>query len=118
MGVVDLDRIAAMLTGRGIPAFVEMTGGGIATVYGGAQFRDADGQARYTFLIGPGWFDGPGFTLARADTADLVWGPDDAGDDPDAYTDAAPGMTEEDIVRAVATRYPPPPGPGPADTRP
>lgn len=108
MAVVDLDRIAAMLTGRGVPAFVEMTGGGVATVYGGPQLQHADGGSRYTFLIGPGWFEGPGWTLARADTADLGWGPDDDGDDPDAYTDASPRMTEEDIVAAVAARYPPP----------
>jgi hypothetical protein len=108
MAVVDLDRIAAMLTERGVPAFVEMTGGGVATVYGGPELRDAGGGTRYTFLIGPGWFDGPGWTLARADTVDLGWGPDDDGDDPDAYTDASPQMTEEDIVAAVASQYPPP----------
>lgn len=107
MAVVDLDRIAAMLTERGIPAFVEMTGGGVATVYGGPDVRDAAGETRYTFLIGPGWFDGPGWTLARADTADLGWGPDDDGDDPAAYTDAGPRMTEADIVAAVAAQYPP-----------
>ncbi|HVQ91578.1 MAG TPA: hypothetical protein VMU51_11125 [Mycobacteriales bacterium] len=107
MAVVDLDRIAAMLNGRGVRAVVEMTGGGIATVFGGLDVRDADGDTRYTFLVGPGWFDGPGWTLARADTADLGWGPDDSGDDPGAYTAAGPQMTEADIVAAIVARYPP-----------
>jgi len=116
MAIVDLDRIAAMLNERGIRAVVEMTGGGVATVYGGPEFRDADGGTRSTFLIGPGWFDGPGWTLPRADTADLAWGPDDCGDDPGAYTDAGPRMAERDIVAAVAARYPPPSSDtGPAD---
>jgi hypothetical protein len=105
MAIVDLDCIVDLLNERGIRAFVEMTGGGIATVYGGPESADADGVSRYTCMIGPGWFDGPGFTLARADTADLAFGPDDSGDDPDAYTEVGPDATEEDISAAVAAMY-------------
>jgi hypothetical protein len=107
MAVVDLERVAALLTERGIRVVVEQTGGGIATLFGGPQVRDGEGNPRYTFMIGPGWFDGPDWTLPHADTADLAWGPDDSGDDPTVYTDATGGMTEADIAAAVAARYPP-----------
>lgn len=75
MGSFDFDRLAEMVRGFGMPAVVEMTGGGVATMYVG----DFDDAGNALIVAGPGWFEGPGYTRARATLDEFSWGPDDDG---------------------------------------
>jgi hypothetical protein len=65
--LVDMDALAAYLTDNGVPAYVEMTGGGVATIYAGEPStvthpdRGQGPDATVTFtvypvLIGPGTY--------------------------------------------------------------
>jgi hypothetical protein len=56
--VRSLDAIAARLTAGGIPdVIVEMTGGGVATLYAGPTREQEGWGKRYTLAAGPGWFE-------------------------------------------------------------
>jgi hypothetical protein len=76
---LSLDAIVDLLRRGDIPAVVEQTGGGCATIQIGDLFTDAAGAERYPILCGPGWFEGPRWKNARGDTEDLYVGPDDDG---------------------------------------
>ncbi len=59
---IDLERLADAVRQRtGAEAYVEQTGGGCATLYAGPQWTDEHGDQRYSVVVGPGWFDGPGW---------------------------------------------------------
>jgi hypothetical protein len=60
-----------------LPAYVEHTGGGCATVYVGAPIGD-----RYLAAIGPGSFDWRDSALSMFSMRDLYIGPDDHGQGP------------------------------------
>ena len=68
--------LAAIAEATNLPAIVEQTGGGCATIYVGLPDEDD----RYPLVIGPGWFDG-GWPSGKAmfDLRDLYVGPDDDG---------------------------------------
>ena len=76
MGSFDFERLAEMVRGFAMPAVIEQSGGGIATMYVG-EFND-DGYA--LIIAGPGWFEGPGWTNPRASLDEFSWGPDDEGE--------------------------------------
>lgn len=76
---LNLDEVVRILKDKGIDAYVEQTGGGTATIFAGNQFIDGYGTNRYQACAGPGWFEGPNFTEARADTSEFYVGPDDDG---------------------------------------
>jgi hypothetical protein len=105
MATLDMDRIVDLLAERGIASYVEQTGGGCATIQVGQPVPDAAGDGRYPVLGGPGWFEGPGWTRARADTADFSVGPDDDGiAEP---WSAGPDTTEADVADEIAARLTP-----------
>lgn len=68
---LDLDEIVASVKAAGVDAYVEQTGGGVATIYAGKP--DAEGV--YPVAAGPGWFEGPNWTKGRATTAEFWIGP-------------------------------------------
>jgi len=77
---IDLDKVCRILKSRyNVASYVEQTGGGCATIYAGARIPDGDGEERFQACAGPGWFEGPGWSNGRANTADLSVGPDDDG---------------------------------------
>ena len=82
--VRSLDTIAAHLTKAGIPNVnVEMTGGGVATLYAGPTHDEEGWGIRYTLAAGPGWFE-PHWSAANARGFarigdGLCFGPDDDG---------------------------------------
>lgn len=78
--IVDMDKVVDMLHRADTFAYVEQTGGGTATIYAGHTFVESDYGTRYAALAGPGWFEGPGWTIARGYAADFYVGPDDEGD--------------------------------------
>lgn len=69
----NTDVTAAYLLAKLAAAGIDTTewtclnsGGGTATIYGGATRLDADGEPRHTVVIGPGWMtDGGMFSFAE-----------------------------------------------------
>lgn len=122
---IDLDAVVAILNHRGHFAYVEQTGGGCATIYAGPQFHDDEGYKRYAAVAGPGWFNGPGWTLAAADCRDFYIGADDDGESP-YVSPSSPDITDvADLIEAridayrsslVAKAATPPPSTGAAST--
>lgn len=101
---VDLDALAAAVRALGHEAFVEQTGGGCATLFAGGTHIDGHGETRYVAAAGPGWFDGPDWTLPRAfigQGGDFCVGPDDDGDNPDAVTWIQPGASIDEMAALV-----------------
>lgn len=76
--LLDMDRIAALINEAGLPATVEMTGGGVATIYVGHATRWSDDEDfdRYPALAGPGTF-GWGVMISTASIDEFFVGPDD-----------------------------------------
>lgn len=98
--VIDLDAVVAELALLGIPAIVEQTGGGTATVYAGEPHDDGgDGAERYPVAAGPGHFTGPGWTRGRAYREEFSVGVNDDGLTDSHYPPA--GATAADIARMI-----------------
>jgi hypothetical protein len=114
---IDLDEVVRILKDEHqVPAYVEQTGGGTATIYAGwwfmnqePQYRwedgeriqvDAESVPRFPAIAGPGWFEGPGWTKGRATVDDFYIGPDDDGE-ADPVT-ATRDWTERDAAAAIA----------------
>lgn len=60
MSTIDFDRVVTLLHLADVPAYVEQTGGGCATIQAGPTFVNAHGDTVYAALCGPGYFAGPG----------------------------------------------------------
>jgi hypothetical protein len=84
----DLDAVEVLLRDKHgmTDAYVEHTGGGTATLFGGGQRRDEHGDLRWGICAGPGWFDPPmgtpGGCRSYATLDEFYVGPDDDGDTP------------------------------------
>jgi hypothetical protein len=95
---IDMEAVAAGVRAAGYAAYVETTGGGVATIFASRRGRDdypdrpqANDDEHYDAIAGPGHFRAPGFAMPYSD-AELWIGRDDDGDGPTvtAYTvDAA-----------------------------
>lgn len=101
---LDMDKIVDLLRAGGITAYVEQTGGGCATIYAGESYVDSHGDERYPVLAGPGWFEGPNWTIARGDTDDFSVGLDDDGETPSDITDTE--ATEEVVAQTIREMLP------------
>lgn len=77
---IDMEAVADELRRRGVHSYVEQTGGGVATIYAGPQHEEPGWGTRWACLAGPGWFDGPLWTLPVGDLGDFYVGPDDDGE--------------------------------------
>lgn len=95
---ISMDKIVDLVVAAGFPAYVEHTGGGVATLYAShvatdhdparpvPVLTDAAGDQRYTVVAGPGWFDttrtGAQETrfAADGDLEDFYVGADDDGE--------------------------------------
>lgn len=100
---IDMDAVADLLNVAGVAAYVEQTGGGCATIYAGPTHTDEHGDERYAVVAGPGWFDGPAWTCARAAVGDFYIGPDDDGENVDAVT-VATTADPASIVRLITAQ--------------
>lgn len=57
---LNMDVIAQHLRDAGFSnAYVEMTGGGVATIYAGPTHEEPDWGTRYTLVAGPGTYGNP-----------------------------------------------------------
>lgn len=111
--IIDFDRVAARLSAEhDIPAHVEQTGGNVATLYVGTAEGEQEPTEptmaynhmadcmRAPVVLGPGWFEGPGWTNARGTLEELFLGPDDQG-----QTTHYEPESEDDIVETAAFLY-------------
>jgi hypothetical protein len=69
-----MDAVVKILTDAGHEAYVEQTGGGVATIYGGRSYADAEGYTRFEIIAGPG-----SYTTRLADEG-FCYGHDDEGE--------------------------------------
>jgi len=82
---IDMEKIAELIRRAGYVAYVQQTGGGVATIYASRTANehgfpheiDADGHVEA--IAGPGWFEGQSWTQPRAALDDFYVGPDDDG---------------------------------------
>lgn len=98
--VIDLDELVDILKRMGIPAFTEMTGGGVATVYAGTVVGYQEDDANwplYQCCAGPGWFEGPYYSQPRATLNEFYIGRD--GDDTAIYDQQPAGFL--DVVQRI-----------------
>ena len=105
------DKIVALLLAAGMVAYVEQTGGGCATIYA-SRTADADGapfvhdyvetdgsiEKRAEVAMGPGWFEGPGWTDGRFSALEASVGPHDDGEVTPYFT------VESDTDESVAAK--------------
>ncbi len=104
-GTVNMDAVVDELGKLGVPAYVEQTGGGCATIYAGKlnPWTDHHGDRRYAAAAGPGSFEGPGWSRGRGHADEFVVGPDDDGDSTpeNVPADANPAQIAGMIARVV-----------------
>lgn len=95
---VSFDRIVAYVKEAGVEAYVEQTGGGVATIFAGDVGDDLVPQ----IAAGPGWFEGPGWTNAHALLTEMGVGPydPDFGD----FWQADLRSTERSIASVIVQR--------------
>lgn len=106
----SMDAVVDALQKGGIPAYVEQTGGGCATIYAGGQHvheerypnGDVDRWNRWNVAAGPGWFEGPDWTQGTAALGEFSVSPNDEGESdcvslPDSVT-----THDEAVAWAVA----------------
>lgn len=85
---IDMEMIAELVRRAGYVAYVEQTGGGVATIYasktadakGWPATHEVDGDPRFEAVAGPGWFEKPGWLEPRGSLADFYVGIDDQGE--------------------------------------
>lgn len=94
-GPINMDLIVKFLNRAGVDAYVEQTGGGCATILAGKKEAD-----RWSVAGGPGWFEGPAWTKARASRDEFFVGPDDDGEDPAAAV-AIDDQDEQQIAAMI-----------------
>lgn len=93
----SMDAVVDLVRAAGIPASVQQTGGGTATIYAGATFP---GDERGPCVVGPGhygWGQGP----SAGNLFEFVIGPDDEGEAGFVDADAVGARTIADIARLV-----------------
>jgi hypothetical protein len=106
MAELDMEKIVSLVTAQGVAAFVQQTGGGVATIYAGATRAEADAEY-FAVVAGPGWFSGPRSSQARGDDEDFRVGPDNDRSAPNDDDTSCRRMDEAaiaaEIVRRAAT---------------
>lgn len=102
---LDLDRIVEILRDQHHieNAYVEQTGGGVATIYAGPTRVDDDGATRYAAIAGPGSY-GWGVRKSTADLAEFYVGPDDQGEADPVEPVTLGAYTEEAIASVIAAQ--------------
>lgn len=82
--VLNMTLIAQFIVEGGQHAYVEMTGGGCATIYAGPTHidpKDPDYGPRYALVAGPGVYGKESY----AEMSDICYGLDDSGESPVVY---------------------------------
>lgn len=102
---LNMDEIARIIRDdHGMPAYVEQTGGGTATIYAGTTAKDEDGDERWTAAAGPGAYGWGRDEISWGNLAEFCVGPDDNGEA--GYVDVADigCRTEADVAKVIAAQ--------------
>jgi hypothetical protein len=106
--ILNLDHVVTLVRRQGVFAYVEQTGGGCATIYAGEAYPDpaSDHPADMLWpaVAGPGWFEGPAWTRARALLSDFSIGVDDQGVTMPTEPYLIGAVTEEAVARLIAAQ--------------
>ena len=94
----DMDALVALVAARGVKAYVEHTGGGVATIYTG----DPDDDGYYVAAAGPGVIQHRDYGMNVAHRGDFYVGPD--GDE-DTYDEVPEDATLEQIADLIVTTH-------------
>lgn len=97
--VIDMDAVASEIQSHGVPAFVQNSGGGCATLYAGELIGDY-----YAACAGPGVFAGPDWTMGRAFADDFWVGTDGVEDAYALVTVTDPKAVAAVVLAVVAAR--------------
>ena len=96
---LDMNRICEEIEAKGVSAYVEMTGGGVATIYAGNDHA-------VCILAGPGAFAGDAYTLPEADSEGFAVSREDGSEgevvSPDADETAIATLILAYVQRAVS----------------
>lgn len=95
--IIDLDAVASLVRAQGFSAYVEQTGGGIATLYAGPLAEDVSAM-QHVAAAGPGYFR-TGAPLA--DLGSLYIGPDGTEEVTDLTEPANVGAFRETQIAAL-----------------
>lgn len=108
MSTISLADVVTALSQRGLPAYVENTGGGCQTIMVGYDHPRDHGAPPFEAVVGPGWLvvDAvvEGDRVPMADTSDLSVGYDmpDTVEEERRAVHFGPRATVEDVADAVA----------------
>lgn len=101
---INMDRIIEILNERlNVSAYVEQTGGGVATIFAGAIRQEEGYGDRYAAVAGPGTF-GWGQRPSVADSVDFCVGADDSGETDPIYCAEVGAVTEVQIAMLIAAQ--------------
>lgn len=101
---INMDRIIDILNSRlEVSAYVEQTGGGVATIFAGAIRQEEGYGDRYAAVAGPGTY-GWGQRPSVADSVDFCVGADDSGETDPIYCAEVGAVTEVQIAMLIAAQ--------------
>lgn len=108
--IVNMDKIAELVRAKGVPCYVEMTGGGVATIYAGESFQghgwsNTELDTMYPVLAGPGGFNSPEYGFSVGYLHDFYIGPDGDVDEFDTMTTDDDEQTIADAIVAMVPKY-------------
>lgn len=116
MGTINMDRVVEILRDEhSVEAYVEMTGGGVATIFAGDTYpnpEDAE-DVRHAAVAGPGTYNHRDLGFSVAETEEFFVGADDMGESRPVdsaeleavfMTELGRGLNEHDVARVIAAQ--------------
>jgi hypothetical protein len=96
---LNMDRVVELLKAKGVDnAYVEQTGGGVATIFAGPTFEEPEYGTRYAACAGPGTYGWQSDTPSMGSTEDFCVGADDYGDGPCKFIHEEPDVPAEQVA--------------------
>lgn len=104
--ILNMDTIVEVLIERGVPAYVEHTGGGVATIYAGEQRQRRLEQEWPTFSViaGPGTLRHRDYGFSTAWSHDFYVGPDMQDIPLGVETTIDPRSNEVDVANLIVDK--------------
>jgi hypothetical protein len=98
-----MDTIVELIHRKGIWAYVEMTGGNVATIHAGAQTPGPDSDTIYAAVAGPGSY-GWGQRSSMGHTDEFFIGADDHGETEGIACATFGALTEQDVAELIVAQ--------------
>lgn len=103
---LNMDRVVELLKAKGVSAYVEQTGGGVATIFAGPSYEEPDYGTRYAACAGPGTYGWRPEDASMGHTDEFCVGADDYGDGPHKYlSDAAAEAGDVPVEQEAAEDF-------------